>query len=184
LQRAAVTVTGTSTVRAGCRRLLALSAAFGLAGCAALIMGSGPEEREIIHAGSTEAQLIERLGPPIRVQKMAPAQRAWDLREQDNQVSLLVHPSYGFDVDKGSTAIPPPDMAVSAAIFRYSGKIGKDPRAGQAGFDSMMTLGLAEIYLIPKALWQRATDEPLQLTVWFDDAGHALAYKWAVLQRQ
>jgi hypothetical protein len=41
-----------------------------------------------------------------------------------------------------------------------------------------MTLGLAEIYLIPKALWERYTDEDLQWTVWFDAAGQALAFKW------
>ncbi len=41
-----------------------------------------------------------------------------------------------------------------------------------------MTLGLAEIYLIPKALWERITTEDLQLTVWFNTAGQAVAYKW------
>jgi hypothetical protein len=54
----------------------------------------------------------------------------------------------------------------------------------QAGFDSFMTLGLAEIYLIPKALWERTTDENLQLTVWFDANGRALAYKWAAPSRR
>jgi hypothetical protein len=42
-----------------------------------------------------------------------------------------------------------------------------------------MTLGLAELYLIPKALWERFTDEELELTVWFNANSEALAYRWA-----
>jgi hypothetical protein len=33
-------------------------------------------------------------------------------------------------------------------------------------------------------LWERVTDEDLQLTVWFDAEGRALAYKWAALSKQ
>lgn len=64
------------------------------------------------------------------------------------------------------------------SAFAFKGRLDSKARAGQAGFDSFMTLGLAEIYLIPKALWERSTDEDLQLTVWFDAAGQALAFQW------
>ena len=43
---------------------------------------------------------------------------------------------------------------------------------------------LAEIYLIPKALWENVSDEDLQLIVWFDGQGRALAYKWTALPKQ
>lgn len=75
-------------------------------------------------------------------------------------------------------------MAVSVSVFKFSGRLGKDSRAVQASFDSFMTLGLAEIYLIPKALWEHVSDEDLQLTVWFDAESRAVAYKWATLAKQ
>ena len=155
-------------------------AALSLAGCAALITGSGTAEDQIIHAGSTELELVRRLGPALRKEVVAPAQRAWDLRENDPQISLLVYSTDGFDANKGSVPIPPPDIVVSEAVFRSNGRVGKDTRAAQPGFDSFMTLGLAEIYLVLKALWERAREDDLQLTVWFDSRGRALAYKWAV----
>jgi hypothetical protein len=136
-----------------------------LVGCAALIARSGTDESEFIYAGVTEAQLSQRLGPPIRTGQISPAQRAYSLWERDHQISLLT----------------PSGMAASESVFKFSGRLGKNSRAVQASFDSFMTLGLAEVYLIPKALWERFSDEELQLTVWFDSEGHALAYKWAAL---
>jgi hypothetical protein len=159
-------------------------AVLSFSGCAALITGSGTAEDQIIRAGTTELELIQRLGPPLSKKTMSPARRAWDLRESDVQISLLVYPADGFDANKGSCFIPPPDMAVSESAFRFRGRVGKDHRAAQPGFDSFMTLGLAEIYLIPKALWERAREDDAQLTVWFDSNGRALAYKWAVLPEQ
>jgi hypothetical protein len=47
-----------------------------------------------------------------------------------------------------------------------------------------MTLGMAELFLIPKALWERTVDEELELTVWFAADGRALAYKWSELRRR
>jgi len=77
------------------------------------------------------------------------------------------------------------DVAVSESVFGFRGRLGtKESRATQASFDSFMTLGLAEIFLIPKALWEQVTDEDLQLTVWFNSQGRALAYKWDVRPRQ
>jgi hypothetical protein len=64
-------------------------------------------------------------------------------------------------------------------VFNFKGRLESKARAGQAGFDSFMTLGLAELYLIPKALWERFTDEELELTVWFNANNEALAYRWA-----
>lgn len=164
--------------------MLLVPLALSVAGCAAAITGSGTAESEIIRAGSTEAQLIQRLGPPLRTAALSPARLAWDLREADPQVSLLIYPTYGFDANRGSYPIPPVDIAVSESTFRFSGRVGKDTRAVQPSFDSFMTLGLAEIYLIPKALAERALEGDSQLTVWFDGRGRALAYKWVVLNGQ
>ena len=63
-------------------------------------------------------------------------------------------------------------------MFAFKGRLDSKARAGQAGFDSFMTLGLAELYLIPKALWERTVEDDLQLTVWFSADGQALAYRW------
>ncbi len=145
------------------RHLLLVIALQCLAGCAAMISRTGTDESELIHAGVTKAQLSERLGPPLRSADVSPPMRAAELGESDHQVIYLNR----FD------------PAVSAAVFKFTGRLGKDSRAVQASFDSFMTLGLAEIYLIPKALWERVTDEHLQLTVWFDTEGRAVAYKWA-----
>lgn len=165
------------------RLLLCALTSVGLLGCAALIAGSGTAESEIIHAGSTASELTRRLGHPVHAATLPTPRRAWDLRENDPQISLLVYPSYGFDTDKGSYPIPPLDSAVSESVFKFSGRVGKDTRASQAGFDSFMTIGVAEVFLIPKALWERSREDDLQLTVWFDDGGRALAYKWAPLQK-
>lgn len=99
-------------------------------------------------------------------------------RESDSQVRLLVYPEYGFDPVKGSYPIRPPDLAVSESVFRFSGRVGKDTLAAQPGFDSFMTLGLAETFLVPKALLERARQDDSLLAVWFDSQGRALAYKW------
>jgi hypothetical protein len=166
-------------------RFLRLALAFAcvtLSACAALITGSGTPEDQIIRTGMTETQLSQRLGPPIRNETVSPARAVWDLRESDPQVRLLVYPEYGFDPAKGSYPIRPPDLAVSESVFRFSGRVGKDTRAVQPSFDSFMTLGLAEIFLVPKALLERARQDDSLLTVWFDSQGRALAYKWMLLQ--
>lgn len=75
-------------------------------------------------------------------------------------------------------------IAVSESVFKFNGGLDKNSRAAQAGFDSFMTLGIAELYLIPKALWERVSDENVRLTVWFDAEGRALAYKWTALPKQ
>jgi hypothetical protein len=166
-------------------RLVYLSAVAALifGGCAALSTGSGTVEDRIFHAGTTELELIRRLGPPMSEKTISPARRAWDLRADNAQISLLVYPSAGFDANKGSYPIPPPDSVVSEAAFRFWGRVGKNNRAAQPSFDSFMTLGLAKVYLIPKALWERASEDDAQLTVWFDSSGCSLAYKWAVLSK-
>ena len=148
--------------------LLCVFALQSLVGCAALITKPGTDEATLIHAGTTQAELIQSLGPPSRTGAISPSRRALDLWESDHQVSLLV----------------PRDMAVTESVFKFRGRLGRDSRAVQASFDSFMTLGLAEIYLIPKALLERAYDDDLQLTVWFDSGGRALAYKWAALPTQ
>ncbi len=135
-----------------------------LVGCAALVTGPGTDEAELLHPGSTEVQLTQRLGVPIRKEALATPLKAFQIREKDSAVSNLA----------------PRETAVSVSVFSFTGRLGSQKaRAGQAGFDSFMTLGLAELYLIPKALWERLADEELELTVWFDSAGNALAYKWS-----
>jgi hypothetical protein len=162
-------------------RLALAFACVAVGGCAALIIGSGTAEEEIIKVGTTEAQMTRRLGAPIRRDAVSPAKPAWDLRASDPQVRLLISPEYGFDNVKGSYPMPPPDLAVSESVFRFGGRVGKDNRAVQPSFDSFMTLGLAEIVLVPKALLERARENGYLLTVWFDSQGRSLAYKWEPL---
>jgi hypothetical protein len=134
-----------------------------LAGCAAAISRQGTDEDEIIRAGTTLEELVRRLGPPLRAGELSPPREALALWEGDHKVAILERSG----------------LAVSTSVFHFKGRLGKNTRATQASFDSFMTLGLAEVYLIPKALWERATDERLELTVWFDREGRAVAYKWA-----
>jgi len=61
------------------RRLLCAVALQCLVGCAALIARTGTDEAALIHAGVTEAQLSERLGPPVRGAEISPVRRALDL---------------------------------------------------------------------------------------------------------
>ena len=133
-----------------------------------MITESEPDESEIIQAGTTDTQLAQRLGSPLRSTNLTPPRLAVALWEGDHQVSLLL----------------PRQIAVSESVFGFKGRLDKKRRVAQSGFDSFMTLGVAEIYLIPRALWQRAIDEQLELTVWFDVDGHALAYKWAAPAKQ
>jgi hypothetical protein len=165
-------------------RWVLVSALLSLSGCAAMITGSGTAQVQVIRAGTTELELMQRLGIPLSQRTISPARRAWDLREDDARVSLLVYPADGFDVKRGSYPIPPLDTVVSESALRIRGRLGEDNRAAQPGFDSFTTMGLAEIYLIPKALWERACADDAQLAVWFDSSGRALAFKWAVLRKQ
>lgn len=153
------------TLRLG---LLAAVAVPCLIGCAAMITKSEPDEPTLIQAGTTEAQLTQRLGSPIRSMTVTPPRQALALWESDHEVSLL----------------RPHEIVLAESTFSFKGRLDKNRRVAQAGFDSFMTLGVAEIYLIPKALWERVTDEKLQLTVWFDAEGRALAYKWSALPKQ
>jgi hypothetical protein len=139
-----------------------------LSGCAAQIIKSGVDESKVIYAGVTEIQLTERLGQPISKVLVTPNCPAIQMWERDHQVSLF----------------EPNTVTASEAVFRFKGRLDKDARAGQAGFDSFMTLGLAELYLIPKAIWERSWGEDLQLKVWFSVDGRALAYKWSPLVKQ
>jgi hypothetical protein len=148
-------------------QLLMLAASLCLAGCAAMITKSEPDEPELIQAGTTEAELAQRLGSPIRSAVLSPSRQALSLWQSDHEVSVLL----------------PQETAVSESVFLFKGRLDKKRRVAQAGFDSFMTLGIAELYLIPKALWERATDEELQLTVWFGGEGRALAFKWSPLPR-
>ena len=63
-------------------------------------------------------------------------------------------------------------------MFAFKGRLESKARAGQAGFDGFMASGLAEIYPMPKALWERLVDEDLQVTVWFNADDQAVAYGW------
>jgi hypothetical protein len=139
-----------------------------LSGCAAQIIKSGEDASKIIYAGVAENKLIESLGQPISKALVVPNRPAIEIWERDHAVSLF----------------EPNTVTASEAVFRFKGRLDKDARAGQAGFDSFMTLGLAELYLIPKAIWERASGEDLQLRVWFSVDGRALAYKWSPLVKQ
>jgi hypothetical protein len=140
--------------------IVCMSASF--AGCAATILNSAPDQPSLIQGGATEADMTMRFGSPTMSARLDSPTQALSLWEKDRQVSVLSANG----------------LAVSNSVFAFKGRLDSKARAGQAGFDSFMTLGLAEIYLIPKAIWERATDEDLQLTVWFDAAGQALAFKW------
>jgi hypothetical protein len=137
-------------------------------GCAAQIIKSGVDESKVIFAGVTETQLTGRLGPPTSKVLVIPNRLAIEIWERDHEVSLF----------ESNT------VTASEVVFRFKGRLDKDGRAGQAGFDSFMTLGLAELYLIPKAIWERASGEDLQLKVWFGADGRALAYKWSPWVKQ
>ncbi len=149
-------------------RMLWGLAALCCAGCAAMITKSEPEVPQFIQVGTTHTQLAQRLGPAIRTGRIEPPRQALALSEIDRQMLLLL----------------PRETALSKAVFDFKGRLDGKARAAQAGFDSFMTLGLAEVYLIPKALWERLTDEELELTVWFDINDRAVAYKWDPLPRR
>ncbi len=136
--------------------------------CAAQIIKSGVDESKIIYSGVTETQLRERLGQPTSKALVIPNRPVIEIWERDHEVTLF----------------EPNTVTASEAVFRFKGRLDKDGRAGQAGFDSFMTLGLAELYLIPKALLERASGEDLQLKVWFSGDGRALAYKWSPWVKQ
>lgn len=140
---------------------LCVSACF--AGCAAMIHNSAPDVPTMIRAGSTLADLRARFGEPVRSTRLEPPTPAQRIQGNDRTVSLLA----------------PNELASSSSVFNFKGRLESKARAGQAGFDSFMTLGLAELYLIPRALWERFTDEELELTVWFNANSEALAYRWA-----
>jgi len=132
-----------------------------LAGCAAQITRPGTDEAELVNAGRTRAQLIERLGAPLQTRDLPTPRLAINLVENDRGIALLA----------------PKKLAASQATFHFKGRLDMKSRAVQASFDSLMTLGLAEVFLIPKALWERFTDENVLLTVWFDAEGWSVAYK-------
>lgn len=131
------------------------------AGCAAIIIKSAPDEPKVILSGTTE-EITKRFGLPIKSTRLESPAQAQSLRSNDHPITVL-----------NSN-----ELAVSYAVFAFKGRLDSKARAGQAGFDSFMTMGLAELYLIPKALWERTFDEDLQLTVWFSAAGQAVAYQW------
>jgi hypothetical protein len=161
-------------------RLTSFIACIAVCGCAAMITGSGTSEHDIIRTGMSEAQLTQGLGPPLRRKPLSEPLDVWGLRERDPQVRLLVYPEYGFDSVRGSYPIPTTDLAATESTYRFIGRVGKDNRAAQPGFDSFMTLGLAEVFLVPKALIEQAQQEGSLLTVWFDTRGRSIAYKWAI----
>jgi hypothetical protein len=133
-----------------------------LSGCAAMIMQSTPDEPKEISFGATEAEISKRFGPPIKSNRMEPSTLAQNLGKSDPSIVIM-----NFN-----------GLVVSTAVFQFKGRLDSKARAGQAGFDSFMTLGLSELFLIPKALWERTIDEDLELTVWFSASGQALAYQW------
>ncbi len=149
------------------RGLLAIAIAPGLAGCAAMIAPTGTDTAEIVNPSSTDPQIQARLGAPLRSETIAP-RVASDLWKADHEISVM----------------SPRATVVSRSTYAFRGRLGKNDRKVQYSFDSFMTLGLAEVFLIPKALWERATDEDLELTVWFDGDGRAGAYQWTAAAKR
>jgi hypothetical protein len=133
------------------------------AGCAAIILKSVPDEPKVIQFGATKEEITKRFGQPFQSARLEPPTQLENL--QVNYTSTI-------------TVLDSNGLAFSNAVFAFKGRLDSKARAGQAGFDSFMTMGLAEFYLIPKALWERTFDEDLQLTVWFNAAGLAVAYQW------
>jgi hypothetical protein len=149
-------------------RFLALFLASCLAGCAAAITNSGPDEIDPLQGGATEAQLSHDLGAPVRSVALAAPRQAIALWEADHAVSLLL----------------PQQVAVSQSLYKFKGhRDGKQGRVAQAGFDSFMTLGLAEVFLVPKAMLERGASEDLFLAAWFAADGRVVAYQWLELPR-
>jgi hypothetical protein len=138
-----------------------------LVGCAAMITKSEQDEPDLIRSGTTEAELSKKLGPPTRTASLTTQRQARDFWDRDHDVALIL----------------PQEIVSSESDFVFKGRLDKKRRVAQAGFDSFMTLGLAELFLIPKALWERMTDEELLLTVWFNANGRALAYKWSAIPK-
>ena len=149
-------------MRSAPRLFVLLCIAASCTGCAASILQSTPDAPKVIQAGATEVEIAKRFGSPVKSSRLESPSPAERIQQDDHQVSVLNANG----------------LAVSKAVFGFKGRLDSKARAGKAGFDSFMTLGLAEIYLIPKALWERLVDEDLQLTVWFDAAGQAVAYRW------
>jgi hypothetical protein len=101
-------------------RLLCVIALHGLGGCAALIARTGTDEAQLIHPGTTESELAQRLGSAIRSADLSPPRRALELWQSDHGVALLAAR----------------DVAVSESTYPFRHTLGKDSRAVQASFGS------------------------------------------------
>jgi hypothetical protein len=132
------------------------------AGCSAMIRKSVPDEPSEIASSATQEEITKRFGSPIASTRLEFPIQGQRLKVPEPRINLLNSQ----------------ELAASKTVFAFKGRLDSKARAGQAGFDSFMTLGLAELYLIPKAIWERSTDEDLQLTVWFSSNGQAVAYQW------
>ena len=127
-----------------------------------MMLQSAPDQTQWIQTRSTQADITQRFGQPIQQLRLASSTPAQSLQSQDPSLTVL----------------NPEGLADTQAIYEWKGRLDSKTRAGQAGFDSFMTLGLAELYWIPKALFERTFDEILQLSVWFSASGEIVAYHW------
>lgn len=127
-----------------------------------MLLQAAPDQPQWIQTRSTEADITQRFGQPIQRLRLAASTPAQSLQSQ--------YPSL--------TVLSPEGLADTQAVYEWKGRLDSKARAGQAGFDSFMTLGLAELYWLPKALLERTFDEILQLTVWFNASGEVVAYHW------
>ena len=159
--------------------MLLIAAAIALAGCSALIAGGSTSERSIVGPGVSKADVSRKLGGPVSVEALTSPVRASDLQLQDAQVVLLAPREYVFDAEVGHKVAPSSDWAVSLARFRFQGRLGNDHLVGETVSLNLMTFGMAELFLIPSAIKQRAGQEELQLAVWFDASDKAVAYRWS-----
>lgn len=96
--------------------LVAALVAAGLTGgCAATIVAAGTTEEDIIHRGTTKAELTEKLGAPLRVEA---------LDDPGNEAT-----------DKG--------------YYRFLGILKKQGDIGNALAGSLMSFGIAELWMPP-----------------------------------
>jgi hypothetical protein len=162
------------------RDLLAVLYALVLCGCSAAILASGTDEENLIHSGTTKAELAQKLGQPLRVEPLEP-RRIWDMRR--GRLNLLVEPTWIRDSSGRPPQFQPPnDEVVEMAYYRYVGVLKRKHDVGEAMSLGLMTFGASEVLMTPAAISERSSGREHLLIVWFDRSGKAIAYEWGRIQ--
>lgn len=163
--------------------LVLLTAVHAVAGCTTAAMSVGTPEEEIIKRGTTAVELKTRLGEPIAKAAIEPALRAWDIRKEQQRVTLLVEPQFVRLPDGKYEQVLPQDIAVELCQYKFIGRLKRKHDTGEAVSLALMTLGMSEVLFAPAALAAKANEELHVLDVWLDARGGALAYRWTRVAR-